>query len=106
MSFSRGESWGIVRGLMRPSTRAITTLFLLLVAAGHQPSELSVIEVVATGLTREGAVECSALPIGAMSGTAGPLLPAAPPARAGASLGSRRHRVMVGDLPAPRAPDA
>lgn len=106
MSFSRVTVWCILRGLMRASTRAITTLFLLLVAAGHQPSECSVIQVEAARLTREGVVERSALPTGATPGTAGPFLPAASRFRLRAPLGSRRHRVMVGDLPAPRAPDA
>ena len=106
MSFSRGAFWSIVPRLMRASTRAITALFVLLVAAGHQPTECSVTELVATGLTREGAVERSALPTGVNSGAAGPFQLAASPFRTGAPIGSRRHRVMVGDLPAPRAPDA
>ena len=105
MSFSGVTVWLMLRGLMRASIHAITTLFLLLVAAGHQPSECSVIQVEAAWLTREGAVERNVLPTGATPDT-GPFLPAACRFRVGAPLGSRRHRVMVGDLPAPRAPDA
>ncbi len=102
MSFSRVTRRGIVH-LMPASTRAITALFVLLVAAGHQSSERAVIQVHRLWLTRESAVERSALPILVVPRTVEPCcqVRSRPP---GATPGRSRHRVMAGDLPAPRAP--
>ena len=102
MSFSRVTRRGIVY-LMPASTRAITALFVLLVAAGHQTSERAVIQVHGMWLTGEAAVERSAMPALVRPQTVEPscqLQPRLP----GAAPGRSRHRVMAGDLPAPRAP--
>ena len=102
MSFSRVTRRGIVH-LMPASTRAITALFVLLVAAGHQSSERAVIQVHGLWLTREAAVERSALPTLVRQRTVEPScqLQSRPTV---ANPGCSRHRVMAGDLPAPREP--
>lgn len=102
MSFSPGRPSGILGGVM--PARAMTALFLLLVAAGHQPTERSVAQVQAAWILREAATERSALQSSAGRSSVAIAAPVISVLRSPAP--KRRRQVMAGDLPAPRAPDA
>ncbi len=108
MSFSSRAHRGMVRVLMPASTRAITALFLLLVAAGHQTRQCAVVQVQAAWLAGERSAERSARLriIGIRPGTESTAPASVSRPGSGPTRGLRRHRVLAGDLPAPRAPNA
>lgn len=108
MSFSSRAHRGIVRTLMPVSTRAITALFLLLVAAGHQTGQCAVVQVQAAWLAGEGSVERSVRSriIGSRPGSGRTAPPSLSRRGSGPTPGLTRRRVLAGDLPAPRAPNA
>jgi hypothetical protein len=106
MSFSSRAHRGMVRALMPASTRAITALFLLLVAAGHQTRQCAVEQVQAAWLAGERSVERSARIIGVRPGPETVVSRSVSRPGSVPTPGLRRHRVLAGDLPAPRAPNA